>query len=142
MSTSPSTSNDHFDQPSGKRRRTTSFSLTNAYPAPDNRDMVPQQQQTVAMGHPTQPPPSSHIPKRGARACTNCRKGKNRCEGEVSVFHFPPSSSLPPFRCSMARPLRPARLTLHPTGSMSTMPVEWDTVRVRKAREEEYPGHV
>lgn len=25
---------------------------------------------------------SSHIPKRGARACTNCRKGKNRCEGE------------------------------------------------------------
>ncbi|KAF6760337.1 hypothetical protein DFP72DRAFT_1062307 [Ephemerocybe angulata] len=23
-----------------------------------------------------------HIPKRGARACTNCRKGKNRCEGE------------------------------------------------------------
>ena len=25
-----------------------------------------------------------HIPKRGARACTACRKGKNRCEGEVS----------------------------------------------------------
>ncbi|KAI8972188.1 hypothetical protein BD414DRAFT_469566 [Trametes punicea] len=25
----------------------------------------------------------SHIPKRGARACTNCRKGKNRCEGEA-----------------------------------------------------------
>jgi hypothetical protein len=24
-----------------------------------------------------------HIPKRGARACTACRKGKNRCEGEV-----------------------------------------------------------
>ncbi len=24
------------------------------------------------------------IPKRGARACTACRKGKNRCEGEVS----------------------------------------------------------
>ena len=24
-----------------------------------------------------------HIPKRGARACTSCRKGKNRCEGEV-----------------------------------------------------------
>jgi hypothetical protein len=23
------------------------------------------------------------IPKRGARACTACRKGKNRCEGEV-----------------------------------------------------------
>jgi len=29
-----------------------------------------------------QPPPPGHIPKRGARACTACRKGKNRCEGE------------------------------------------------------------
>ncbi|EIN12012.1 hypothetical protein PUNSTDRAFT_83912 [Punctularia strigosozonata HHB-11173 SS5] len=27
--------------------------------------------------------PTAHIPKRGARACTNCRKGKNRCEGEA-----------------------------------------------------------
>ncbi|KAI0268642.1 hypothetical protein BC834DRAFT_866568 [Gloeopeniophorella convolvens] len=26
---------------------------------------------------------SGHIPKRGARACTACRKGKNRCEGEA-----------------------------------------------------------
>ncbi len=26
------------------------------------------------------------IPKRGARACTACRKGKNRCEGEVIVL--------------------------------------------------------
>ncbi|KAI5120651.1 hypothetical protein M0805_007988 [Coniferiporia weirii] len=26
---------------------------------------------------------SVHIPKRGARACTACRKGKNRCEGEA-----------------------------------------------------------
>ncbi|KZT29220.1 hypothetical protein NEOLEDRAFT_1057246 [Neolentinus lepideus HHB14362 ss-1] len=26
---------------------------------------------------------STHIPKRGARACTNCRRGKNRCEGEA-----------------------------------------------------------
>lgn len=25
------------------------------------------------------------IPKRGARACTACRKGKNRCEGDVSL---------------------------------------------------------
>lgn len=29
--------------------------------------------------------PPGHIPKRGARACTACRKGKNRCEGEVSA---------------------------------------------------------
>ena len=28
-------------------------------------------------------PQPAHIPKRGARACTACRKGKNRCEGEV-----------------------------------------------------------
>jgi len=28
------------------------------------------------------PSVSAHIPKRGARACTACRKGKNRCEGE------------------------------------------------------------
>jgi len=26
---------------------------------------------------------NNHIPKRGARACTACRKGKNRCEGEA-----------------------------------------------------------
>ena len=29
------------------------------------------------------PPQPAHVPKRGARACTACRKGKNRCEGEV-----------------------------------------------------------
>ncbi|KAJ3477638.1 hypothetical protein NLI96_g10324 [Meripilus lineatus] len=91
MSTSPSTSTEHFDQPSGKRRRTTSFSLSNAYPASDNRDMVPAGQQAAPMGHPQPPPPPVHIPKRGARACTNCRKGKNRCEGEVSVFAKFPS---------------------------------------------------
>ncbi|KAK7057190.1 transcriptional activator of proteases prtT [Favolaschia claudopus] len=28
-------------------------------------------------------PQNTHIPKRGARACTACRKGKNRCEGEA-----------------------------------------------------------
>lgn len=33
--------------------------------------------QVVTMQH-------SSTPKRGARACTACRKGKNRCEGEVS----------------------------------------------------------
>ncbi|KAG9103474.1 hypothetical protein FRC06_010582 [Ceratobasidium sp. 370] len=36
---------------------------------------------------------SAQIPKRGARACTACRKGKNRCEGEMSgtqcVFEKP-----------------------------------------------------
>ena len=30
--------------------------------------------------------PAGHIPKRGARACITCRKGKNRCKGEVSLI--------------------------------------------------------
>lgn len=30
-----------------------------------------------------QPQQAGHVPKRGARACTACRKGKNRCEGEA-----------------------------------------------------------
>ncbi|KAF9268852.1 hypothetical protein L218DRAFT_853190 [Marasmius fiardii PR-910] len=34
-------------------------------------------------GAPQQSQPPAHIPKRGARACTACRKGKNRCEGEA-----------------------------------------------------------
>lgn len=33
-------------------------------------------------------PQPAHIPKRGARACTACRKGKNRCEGEVLTVGF------------------------------------------------------
>jgi len=37
------------------------------------------------------------IPKRGARACTACRKGKNRCEGEVSgpFSPFAPPTAMP-----------------------------------------------
>ena len=35
----------------------------------------------------THSPQPVHIPKRGSRACTACRKGKNRCEGEV-LFHI------------------------------------------------------
>nr|GAT56380.1 predicted protein [Mycena chlorophos] len=49
----------------------------------------------------------SHIPKRGARACTACRKGKNRCEGEAPcrrcqlsgaecVFEKPEKKAAPP----------------------------------------------
>jgi hypothetical protein len=30
------------------------------------------------------------IPKRGSRACTACRKGKNRCEGDVRPHFFFP----------------------------------------------------
>jgi hypothetical protein len=35
-----------------------------------------------------------HIPKRGARACTACRKGKNRCEGEGEVSTPTPTIAL------------------------------------------------
>ncbi|KAJ7045519.1 hypothetical protein C8F04DRAFT_1065085 [Mycena alexandri] len=55
MESSPSSPSNTSD--SNKRRRT------------DNTD-------------PNNPQNNSHIPKRGARACTACRKGKNRCEGE------------------------------------------------------------
>ncbi|GAW01564.1 hypothetical protein LENED_003166 [Lentinula edodes] len=51
--------------------------------------------------------PSSHIPKRGARACTACRKGKNRCEGDAPcrrcqlsgtpcIFEKPEKKNAPP----------------------------------------------
>ena len=48
---------------------------------------------------------SGHIPKRGARACTACRKGKNRCEGEVSHLFVRPRR--PPSRSPLARLYRP-----------------------------------
>ncbi|KAJ7462308.1 hypothetical protein B0H11DRAFT_2311715 [Mycena galericulata] len=58
MSLSPSASNS--SESAAKRRRTA-----------DNP------------GDGTGSPQNAHIPKRGARACTACRKGKNRCEGEA-----------------------------------------------------------
>ncbi|KAI0674849.1 hypothetical protein C8Q78DRAFT_504835 [Trametes maxima] len=90
MSLSPTTSND-YDQPNGKRRRTASF----VGAAPSSGPAVPNGPARSEMGSPNDsasglaapPTPAgsspSHIPKRGARACTNCRKGKNRCEGEA-----------------------------------------------------------
>lgn len=69
---------------------------------------------STADGSPhNQPQPSPHIPKRGARACTACRKGKNRCEGEVRIRpNWPPR---PSFVLTVARLPRPARrfLRLH-----------------------------
>ncbi|KAG6336629.1 hypothetical protein ID866_2468 [Astraeus odoratus] len=69
-----------------KRRRTTSGANVNGM---NQQPLVPQ---VAAEGSPPQPllpstsQPSTHIPKRGARACTACRKGKNRCEGEVTFM--------------------------------------------------------
>ncbi|CAE6393762.1 unnamed protein product [Rhizoctonia solani] len=46
-----------------------------------NGHYPPQPQQVPGTATPQAHMPTS-IPKRGARACTACRKGKNRCEGE------------------------------------------------------------
>ena len=78
MSLSPATSNDY--QPSSGKRRRTSFTVNTSVSGRSDVAASPQEPSS------TQPPPSSvtvHVPKRGARACTSCRKGKNRCEGEV-----------------------------------------------------------
>lgn len=80
MSLSPTTSTSNYDdQPNGKRRRTTSFNNGHG-----SRSEMASPHESPA-GHGAPPVPPSHIPKRGARACTNCRKGKNRCEGEVRL---------------------------------------------------------
>ncbi|KDR75908.1 hypothetical protein GALMADRAFT_97916 [Galerina marginata CBS 339.88] len=67
MSQSPSASISNSSETASKKRKATALGPTMA--ASSTTDS-PQQQ-------------SAHIPKRGARACTACRKGKNRCEGEA-----------------------------------------------------------
>ncbi|EJF65243.1 hypothetical protein DICSQDRAFT_132801 [Dichomitus squalens LYAD-421 SS1] len=81
MSLSPTTSTSNYDdQPSGKRRRTHSFTVApNGGP---RSEMASPQDPSSGLGM-SPPATPAHIPKRGARACTNCRKGKNRCEGEA-----------------------------------------------------------
>ncbi|KAG5715925.1 Protein priB [Termitomyces sp. T112] len=69
MSLSPASLSNESESIS-KRRRTGSDAV--------NR---PLEQPLPAPSAPSQVVP--HIPKRGARACTACRKGKNRCEGEA-----------------------------------------------------------
>ncbi|KIY69570.1 hypothetical protein CYLTODRAFT_478725 [Cylindrobasidium torrendii FP15055 ss-10] len=59
MSLSPSASVSNGSDHTHKRRRT-------------NDMLMDDDQQSSSQ---------SHIPKRGARACTSCRKGKNRCSG-------------------------------------------------------------
>jgi len=72
MSHSPSASISNSSETASKKRKSNAPPLM---PASNPLEGPAQQQQ-----------PQSHIPKRGARACTSCRKGKNRCEGEVRVF--------------------------------------------------------
>ncbi|KAI0821658.1 hypothetical protein BC628DRAFT_805892 [Trametes gibbosa] len=92
MSLSPTTSID-YEQPNGKRRRTASFvgagpsSGPAASNGPARSEMGSPNESASGLAAPPTPgsaaSASAHIPKRGARACTNCRKGKNRCEGEA-----------------------------------------------------------
>ncbi|KAI0088000.1 hypothetical protein BDY19DRAFT_892049 [Irpex rosettiformis] len=85
MSLSPTTPAS-YNEPNGHKRRRTSEFDNNQFANPQGamppaqQDLGVNQQMSPAQGP---PPPGAHIPKRGARACTNCRKGKNRCEGEA-----------------------------------------------------------
>lgn len=75
---------NHPDVPS-KRRRTSSIPNANGMTQPQlvSQNPIPVEGSPQQGLSPVSPQPSStHIPKRGARACTACRKGKNRCEGE------------------------------------------------------------
>ncbi|KAF5393330.1 hypothetical protein D9757_000582 [Collybiopsis confluens] len=65
MSLSPAASVSNGSESAAKRRKTNGAD-TNGSPA-----SAPLATSTT------------HIPKRGARACTACRKGKNRCEGDA-----------------------------------------------------------
>jgi hypothetical protein len=64
---------------------------------------------------------SGHIPKRGARACTACRKGKNRCEGEVSTLSVR-ADPRPAHRALWPVATAPARGQY--TGPLSSLSVE------------------
>ncbi|KAH7916535.1 hypothetical protein BJ138DRAFT_1074936 [Hygrophoropsis aurantiaca] len=75
MSLSPTASATTSEVPS-KRRRTDSLIASNNG---NHQEMT----ESPTDGTQSQPPQPAHIPKRGARACTACRKGKNRCEGEA-----------------------------------------------------------
>ena len=71
---------------------------------------------------------AAHIPKRGARACTACRKGKNRCEGEVRELfygHFRILQKL------LTGPLTPTARVLcpRPAGTLPTLSAQWNALR-------------
>ncbi|CAE7093934.1 unnamed protein product [Rhizoctonia solani] len=90
MSLSPSSTST--SEPHAKRKRAMSYTSntgSDQYGAmamhqvhgPSNGQYPPQPQSATGMSSQVPAVPTS-IPKRGARACTACRKGKNRCEGE------------------------------------------------------------
>ena len=76
MSHSPSASISNNSESANKKRK-----------APASSADIMAAATPIDGGSQHQPSASAtHIPKRGARACTSCRKGKNRCEGEVRVL--------------------------------------------------------
>ncbi|KAF4621202.1 hypothetical protein D9613_000678 [Agrocybe pediades] len=68
MSLSPTASASNNSETNSKKRKASG---------------VPSMAASSTADSPNQQPNNTHIPKRGARACTSCRKGKNRCEGEA-----------------------------------------------------------
>ncbi|KAG1890163.1 hypothetical protein F4604DRAFT_1709031 [Suillus subluteus] len=79
MSLSPSAATSNVSDIPSKRRRTHSLIAQSS-----NNNHQDMSQSPADTAHSSQTPQAAaHIPKRGARACTACRKGKNRCEGEA-----------------------------------------------------------
>ena len=97
----------------------------------NSSESVPKKRKTTGQGDLSMSASSqqqSHIPKRGARACTSCRKGKNRCEGEVRTV-FLMLLSLTEARQYRSRP---GSLS---TASLSSLPGQRYSLHFRKARE-------
>lgn len=110
MSLSPSASVSNGSETTAKRRRTS------------NADM--SRGSVEAHNHSSNHTGSANIPKRGARACTACRKGKNRCEGEVRFVFILAIRTV----CSLVRP--PVRPGFFCLGSMSSLPTQWNSLCV------------
>ena len=104
----------------------------------NSSESVPKKRKTIGQGDLSMAASSqqqSHIPKRGARACTSCRKGKNRCEGEVRTV-FLMLLSLTEARQYRSRP---GSLS---TASLSSLPGQRYSLHFRKAREKKCTGIV
>lgn len=96
----------------------------------NSSESVPKKRKTTVAGDLSMAASSQqpHIPKRGARACTACRKGKNRCEGEVR----------PVFLARYFHLQRPVNTVAGPAlGSLSSMPTKRYCLHFRKTRKEE-----
>ncbi|KAI9571112.1 hypothetical protein HD554DRAFT_2078588 [Boletus coccyginus] len=78
MSLSPTATTPNGSDVPAKRRRTNSTA-----PVHNNSQQAMPQSPAEGSAFPPLQSPAPHVPKRGARACTACRKGKNRCEGEA-----------------------------------------------------------